>query len=176
MRNEGDESMKETLHLSVRVNFTNAYSRHFENLESARRRVLQARKWRCFGKISGKYQFAGRRLFGLHAPEKLLEKMSKVKLLSSGTGFVTEIDTKTIGYAVGEIGGGRTKVDDMIDFGVGFECLKKIGDQVNEGEELGMIYCRNESQASHITQKIQDAYTISEHNLKKNVLIHKIIS
>ena len=39
-----------------------------------------------------------------------------------------------IGESVSQIGGGRIKVEDEIDFAVGFQCEVKIGDQVQTGE------------------------------------------
>ncbi len=109
-------------------------------------------------------------------PEILLEKIIQIPVISLSGGFIAEIDTKTVGGAICEIGGGRTKVDDVIDFAVGFACEKKIGDEIEFGDPLGVLYCRDESQAFQILPKLQAAYRISEEKPEKNELIQKIIS
>ncbi len=85
----------------------------------------------------------------------------KVPVRSDESGFIAQIQTKEIGEAICEIGGGRRRSSDRIDHEVGFECLKKIGDRVETGEELGVIYCRDNSQALKIGNRIKNAYKIS---------------
>jgi thymidine phosphorylase len=60
------------------------------------------------------------------------------------------------------MGGGRIKVEDKIDFSVGYECVKKLGDEVKSGETLGVIFCRNETQANLIYEKLANAYKIDD--------------
>lgn len=113
----------------------------------------------------------------LTSPENLIDKnLIQKEIRATKTGFISTIDTKTVGNAISEIGGGRTKMDDVIDFAVGYECLKKTSDEIKEGEALGILYCRNDSQASQIFEKLQSAYQISEEKSEKVELVQKIIS
>jgi len=61
------------------------------------------------------------------------------------TGLVVTIDPRTIGRAIGEMGGGRTKVDDTIDPSVGFVISVKPGDKVLAGEPIASVYARDEA-------------------------------
>jgi thymidine phosphorylase len=106
----------------------------------------------------------------------MLEDVLKIPVTSLQSGFIGEIDTKSVGNAISEIGGGRMKIDDEIDFAVGFECEKKIGDEVREGESLGILYCRDESQANRILGKLKNAYQISELKPQKIDLVQFIVS
>lgn len=55
-------------------------------------------------------------------------------------GFIKSIDTFRIGEIVKSLGGGRMTKEDQIDYGVGIELNKKVGDLVFENECLVKIY------------------------------------
>lgn len=55
-------------------------------------------------------------------------------------GFVHSIECDKLGFAVITLGGGRKVATDQIDFAVGFENPKKIGDKVNVGETLVIMH------------------------------------
>lgn len=55
-------------------------------------------------------------------------------------GVVSAIDARGIGECVKKLGGGRVKKEDKIDYSVGVRVLKKVGDQVSEGDTLIEIY------------------------------------
>jgi len=110
-------------------------------------------------------------------PENLIEKdLFKLEIKAEQSGFVSEIDALAIGNAVVKIGGGRTKAEDSIDTAVGFSCDKKIGDKVSENESLGILYSRDENQARQISEKLQNAYKISEEKPQNSKLVKEIIS
>lgn len=110
-------------------------------------------------------------------PEKLLEKKIKtVSVKSAGKGFVEAVDTRAIGLALCEIGGGRFKVTDKIDFAVGFENLVKIGDRVRPGDELGVVYCRSNSDFDSISEKLTNAFRISPEKVHSPELVKEVVS
>lgn len=109
-------------------------------------------------------------------PEILLDKdLLKFEIKAIETGFVNKIETEEIGKAISEIGGGRLKAEDSIDHAVGYECIAKLGNKVNSGETLGVLHCRNNSQADSISEKLQNAYKIEDKETKKNELVKSII-
>ena len=109
-------------------------------------------------------------------PESLIDKnIIKVEVKSEKSGFVNEIDAAEIGKAVSEIGGGRTKAEDSIDHQVGYSCEKKIGDEIKSGENLGVLFYRNEKQADSIGEKLRSAYKINENKPQKSELIKEIV-
>lgn len=85
-----------------------------------------------------------------------------IKVESSRSGFITKVNTSEIGHAIAAIGGGRVRIDDEIDPTVGFVAEVKIGDRINAGEAIGVVYCREESKAREATQRIQAAYDVGE--------------
>jgi len=94
--------------------------------------------------------------------ELLLDKnLLEVKIKSPENGYIAEIDACEIGRAISSIGGGRLKIDDKIDFAVGFACERKLGEKIKEHETVGTLFCRNEAQAAKVLAKLQMAYKIS---------------
>ena len=85
-----------------------------------------------------------------------LEKITEVHrapiihpLLAQTSGTVTKMDAETIGRASLLLGGGRQKVDDTIDFAVGFSGIKKIGERVEKDEPLLSVHARSD-QSLHL--------------------------
>jgi len=110
-------------------------------------------------------------------PEILLdENLIKAEIKAETSGFVSKINTLAIGECVSVIGGGRIKVEDNVDFAVGYQCEKKIGDAIRAGDALGVLYCRNKNQFDSIREKLVRAYKIiPEYNSDEPRLIVEII-
>lgn len=177
LRGEMDSQMAETLEISIeltaRMLVLSKVSDSIENAKNLCREKLSSGE--ALEKFRQNLELQGGNPNICNSPELLLENTLKISVNSLRTGFISEIDTKTVGHAICEIGGGRTKIDDVIDFAVGYECLKKIGDEVREGETVGVLSCRNESQAKQISGKLQTAYQISQEKPAKIELVQKIV-
>ena len=108
-----------------------------------------------------------------------------LKLLDTGTpefeikapwsGFVAEIDTLAIGNALSAIGGGRVRAEDAIDHSVGYECIAGLGDEVTEGQTLGIVFCRDKAKANKAAGKIANAYRLDVEVPDIPPLIHDVI-
>ncbi len=68
----------------------------------------------------------------------------KVDLPAKSSGVVAKMTADEIGVASMLLGGGRQKADDQLDYAVGIELKKKVGDSVSEGEPLLTIYTDRE--------------------------------
>src|SRR3954464_6207670 len=58
-------------------------------------------------------------------------------------GFIAAVEPRTIGKAIIDMGGGRSKMDDVVDPSVGLVITAKPGDWVESGEPLGTIFARD---------------------------------
>ena len=76
------------------------------------------------------------------------------------SGFVQAIDGDQIGSAVIALGGGRRMAGDPIDFAVGCEAPKKIGDPVAAGEPLLVMHSNDAARAAEAGRLLQSAYHI----------------
>ena len=77
-------------------------------------------------------------------------------------GMVREIDTRAIGLAVIELGGGRRVPTDTIDHSVGFDELAGLGDDVGPGRPLAIVNAKSEADAERAAATLRAAYRIGE--------------
>ena len=85
-----------------------------------------------------------------------------VKVESPRSGYITKVDTTEIGHAIAAIGGGRVRIEDVIDPSVGFVTEVKIGDRIKQRAALGMVYSFDQASAREAASRIQASYTIDE--------------
>jgi len=83
-------------------------------------------------------------------------------VLSSMVGFVSSIDTRELGLAVVQLGGGRTRPEDDIDLSVGLDHIARCGEQVDVGDPLCRVHALNESAADHVCDLIKQAIVVGE--------------
>ncbi|MCC0031164.1 MAG: thymidine phosphorylase, partial [Brucellaceae bacterium] len=96
-------------------------------------------------------------------PDKHLPKATIVReVRASSSGFVTDIDTRGIGVAVVELGGGRRTTADRIDPSVGLTGLVGIGTQVSRGDPLAVVHARDDASAEAAIKAVRKCYTIGE--------------
>lgn len=96
-------------------------------------------------------------------PQRLSDlTVQEVRVESEHAGYVEAIDAAEVGRAVASIGGGRVRVEDKIDFAVGYTARARVGQQVSTGEPLGLLYCRPGSHAVTAAARIRAAYTVGE--------------
>jgi pyrimidine-nucleoside phosphorylase/thymidine phosphorylase len=81
---------------------------------------------------------------------------------SPRSGFVIKIDTQEVGHAIAEAGGGRVRIEDMIDPAVGFMSEAKIGDQLRAGDSIGVVFCGDAATGRKAAARIQTAYAIDD--------------
>ena len=75
-------------------------------------------------------------------------------------GSVAAIDTRAIGLAVIELGGGRTRPQDPIDHAVGLTALAGIGAEAGPDRPLAMIHARDEASLERAASRLVSAYGI----------------
>lgn len=83
------------------------------------------------------------------------------EILCPEAGYVTAIDTERLGYVVINLGGGRRQLGDVLDLGVGFEMLVRIGDQIDRGQPLAKLFAKPDA-AVQVTRDFLAAVTIAE--------------
>ena len=75
------------------------------------------------------------------------------------TGVVQSIDTRALGEVVVHLGGGRLKLSDKLDMGVGLSDLALVGEPA---DLLATIHARSEAQLDAAEAAIRTAYTLGE--------------
>ena len=100
-------------------------------------------------------------------PEILMKAKYKIPVNSIKTGYISAIEAKNMGQAVVNLGGGRLKKEDEIDYYVGLEVLKKIGDKVQDGEPLLYIYANDETKGLMQVEFLRNSYSFSDEPVAK---------
>ncbi len=98
-----------------------------------------------------------------------------VDVVSRESGYISRIDTEKIGIASMVLGAGREKKEDVIDYSVGLEVFKKIGDEVSEGDVLVRMYVSEKSDIEGAKSLIEGAYTVSKKPVEKIPMIFDIV-
>ena len=80
----------------------------------------------------------------LDEPHLLHTAPRSCPVLSPRSGTVHRVGPRILGEAVVAMGGGRVRVEDAIDPGVGFELRVRPGQRVQEGAVLGMVHARDD--------------------------------
>ena len=65
------------------------------------------------------------------------------ELRADRSGTVQQVDAEAVGVAVLELGAGRSKASDAVDFAVGCDQIVKTGTQVRAGDLLLRIHSRD---------------------------------
>lgn len=76
------------------------------------------------------------------------------------SGLVARIDAAAIGMASVQLGAGRRKATDKVDFAVGFSKIRAFGDAVEAGEPLFFVHARTGSSADAIWPALEKAVTV----------------
>ncbi len=78
------------------------------------------------------------------------------------SGYIAGLDAAEIGKTGVELGGGREKKGDAIDYGVGIICRAKVGAQLTQGEPLFTIHASAQNKLEAARQRLLAAVTWSD--------------
>ena len=98
-----------------------------------------------------------------------------VPIIAKQNGWVHNIDSRAIGYALIQIKAGRQKVTDTLDYAAGALLYPKIGDEIKAGDKIGEVFASNQNLAEATANRILNAYTIAETKKAKEKLIYKLL-
>ena len=91
---------------------------------------------------------------------------------SNKTGYINYIDSEKLGSLANQLGAGKTNLEDTIDYSVGIVLSKKIGDYIENNDELLKLYI-NKKQID--INEVLKCFTIEEDLREKKKLVYGII-
>lgn len=179
LRGEVDERTRPVLDLSLELAARMvALARADVSLETARLEVRRAldsgaaldRFRACVEAQGGDVRVCDR-------PARLLPStLRELKVESPRAGFVVSIDAAEIGRAVGQLGGGRVRIEDSIDGAVGYLAEARINDQLAAGDALGIICYHDAQRAREAAARIRAAYRLEDEPAPPPRLIKEVIT
>ncbi len=97
------------------------------------------------------------------------------KVLAQESGYVTEIQARSIGLASQHSGAGREKKEDPIDLSAGIILRKKVGDSVAKGDVLAEVSGRDSLKVRQGAEEAAKAFTIGPTAPELGPIIIRII-
>jgi len=91
---------------------------------------------------------------------------------SPQSGYLSQIQARTVGEAAVALGAGRARKSDPIDHAVGFLIHHKVGDQVEQGEPLITIHANDRDKLNEARQAVLSAHAFSEEPVERLSLFY----
>ena len=92
--------------------------------------------------------------------------------IAKQTGYITYINTESIGIAAGIMGAARETMADTVDYGAGIVFHKKLNDHVQAGDAICELYSKNQQLTETAIDILDKAILISETKIKDITLIY----
>ncbi len=110
-------------------------------------------------------------------PERLPFAPVRQSLFADRSGFLARLDAREVGYAVVDLGGGRQRKGDPIDYSVGvlLNDSAKVGQPVRKGDELLQVHARTDADAAAARARLSTAIDIVEQPVQPPPLIHQVL-
>src|SRR5690606_16393710 len=96
-------------------------------------------------------------------------------VLAETAGTVSAIDTRAIGIAVVELGGGRMRAADAIDHAVGFTQLAGLGSEMMPDSILGVVHASDDAAVARGAEALRRAYRIGDGAVAENPVVYERI-
>ncbi|WEX09522.1 thymidine phosphorylase [Chelativorans sp. AA-79] len=112
----------------------------------------------------------GKMVSALGGPADFVERMEgylprapeQIAVKADRNGFAAGIDTRALGIAVVELGGGRRKPEDVIDHAVGLTATQPIGAEIRCGDPLAIVHARTADDAERAAEAVRRAYHLAD--------------
>ena len=109
-------------------------------------------------------------------PERLPHATIVRAVSSDRAGFVQRINALEVGLTSVDLGAGRAKKGDPIDYGVGILLHAKVADRVEAGQLLFSIHANAQDKAEAAEERLRRAIVVGEEAVKPLPLFYGIVS
>lgn len=138
----------------------------FDDVNDARNAIIEnIKNGKAFEKFKEFVKAQGGDISYIENPQKFKVAKHIVEVVSDYTGYVKRIDALTIGIGSMNLGGGREKMDDVIDMSAGIILNKKIGDFVKKGEVLCRLYT-DHVEYQEVYNNVKNAFEITDEKVE----------
>jgi len=104
-----------------------------------------------------------------------LEKAPVVRAVR-GEGYVAVVNTRAIGNAIIELGGGRRKVGEPLDLSVGFSDIARVGTELDGDTPLAVIHAASEADADKAESNLRAACETGDSHPPDRAVICEILT
>jgi thymidine phosphorylase len=124
----------------------------------------------------------GRMVAAMGGPKDFLENydrhLQKAPVVRPihGDGVVVEVDTRAVGNAIIELGGGRRQVGEKLDLSVGFSEIAPLGAELSADRPLAVVHAASESDADRAADNIRKACKTAASGPPERSVISEILT
>jgi pyrimidine-nucleoside phosphorylase len=129
-----------------------------EGRKLARAKLADGSAWALFEKM---IEIQGGNADLIRHPEKLAQSPQQIVFKAKKRGHLGKMNTENLGRLLVEMGGGRKKVTDEVNPGVGMIFHKKLGAKVQTGDSLLTVHAPSGFSASVIEAKLSESIEIT---------------
>ena len=177
LRGEGERSRLETVVMSLSAELL-VLGGLAENRDEAKRNLKSALDTGKAAEVFSKM------VAGLGGPADLVERPSEYlpiapvrkDVTAEREGWVQTIETRELGIAVLELGGGRRRSEDGIDYSVGISDIAELGQRVEKGDLLAQVHAQSEDDFSQAEKRVREAITFSETQSSGQPVVYEVVS
>ena len=126
----------------------------------------------------------GRMIAGLGGPTDFVDRYNSYlpntgitrPVFAEQQGYLTTMDTRSIGLAVLQLGGGRKIPGDTIDYAVGLTDVAVLGSKVDAQVPLATVHARTEEQWQQAAAMVRKAVKLSDSQPEKTPCVYERIT
>ena len=107
--------------------------------------------------------------------KELFNNVHVNEIILNKSGWINEINTRKLGLLLIELGGGRKKIDDKINYHVGYNNILGIGEKVDEKTPIIKVFSNSKEAFDNLRIEIQDCFVLSNNPVQKLPNIYKVI-
>ncbi len=145
------------------------------NHEEGRARIQKAiEDGSGFKKLVELFKAQGGDVSYLEDPGKFPLSKYALPIYAGKEGYLSRIDSLTIGVSSMKLGGGRARMDEAIDMSAGILLNKKIGDHIHEGELLATCYT-NKEKVGEVLSDVLEAFQIQAEKPAERPIVFEYI-
>ena len=93
---------------------------------------------------------------------QILPKAPIIKpIYANNAGYIHHINSRALGFALVQLGGGRRQATDKLDYAVGIANVIKVGEIVNKEKPIAFIHANTPLQVEEMAKVLNNAITVS---------------
>lgn len=107
--------------------------------------------------------------------EKFEKAKYKMEVRIEQEGYIRKLNAEEVGKIAMHLGAGRVRKEDDIDYSVGVELIKKVGDFVEKGNIVAYVHANDEQKGKEAVEMLKEKYIIGNEKIEPIKSILEII-
>lgn len=139
-----------------------------DNIEENKNKILEnIKNGRAFDKFVEMVEKQNGDKSYLENTEKFEKAQYIEPIISNQDGYIQEIDAEEIGKVACNLGAGRIRKEDKIDYTVGIVLNKKVSNKIQKGDILGYIHANNLEKLQSAKKELKNIIKIEKEKIEK---------